>query len=64
MDIIITDHHQPSKELPVAAYAIINPMREDDTYPNKTLAGVGVAFKTVMALRFVLKKYDFFLFGI
>lgn len=60
MDIIITDHHQPSKELPVAAYAIINPMREDDTYPNKTLAGVGVAFKTVMALRFVLKKYDFF----
>lgn len=60
MDIIITDHHQPSKELPVAAYTIINPMREDDTYPNKTLAGVGVAFKTVMALRFVLKKYDFF----
>ncbi len=60
MDIIITDHHQPSKELPVAAYAIINPMREDDTYPNKTLAGVGVAFKTVMALRFVLKKNDFF----
>lgn len=60
MDIIITDHHQPSKELPVAAYAIVNPMREDDTYPNKTLAGVGVAFKTVMALRFVLKKYDFF----
>lgn len=60
MDIIITDHHQPSKELPVAAYAIINPMREDDTYPNKTLAGVGVGFKTVMALRFVLKKYDFF----
>lgn len=60
MDVIITDHHQPSKELPVAAYAIVNPMREDDTYPNKTLAGVGVAFKTVMALRFVLKKYDFF----
>ncbi len=60
MDIIITDHHQPSKELPVAAYAIVNPMREDDTYPNKTLAGVGVAFKTVMAIRFVLKKYDFF----
>lgn len=60
MDIVITDHHQPSKELPVAAYAIVNPMREDDTYPNKTLAGVGVAFKTVMAIRFVLKKYDFF----
>ena len=61
MDIIITDHHQPSKELPVAAYAIINPMREDDTYPNKTLAGVGVAFKTVFELIFVLNKYDFFM---
>ena len=60
MDIIITDHHQPSKELPVAAYAIVNPMREEDSYPNKTLAGVGVAFKTVMAIRFVLKKYNFF----
>lgn len=60
MDIIITDHHQPSKELPVAAYAIVNPMREEDNYPNKTLAGVGVAFKTVMAIRFVLKKYNFF----
>ncbi len=60
MDIIITDHHQPSKELPVSAYAIINPMREDDNYPNKTLAGVGVAFKTITALRFTLKKYKFF----
>ena len=60
MDIIITDHHQPSKELPVAADAIINPMREHDLYPNKTLAGVGVAFKVVMALRFTLRKYNFF----
>lgn len=60
MDIIITDHHQPSKELPVAADAIINPMREKDLYPNKTLAGVGVAFKVVMALRFTLRKYNFF----
>ena len=60
MDIIITDHHQPSKELPVAADAIINPMREDDLYPNKTLAGVGVAFKVVMALRFTLRKHNFF----
>ena len=60
MDIIITDHHQPSKELPVAADAIINPMRENDLYPNKTLAGVGVAFKVVMALRFTLRKYNFF----
>lgn len=60
MDIIITDHHQPSSQLPVAAYAMINPMRADDTYPNKTLAGVGVAFKVIMALRFTLRKYNFF----
>lgn len=53
-----TTSHQ--KNCLLQPYAIINPMREDDTYPNKTLAGVGVAFKTVMALRFVLKKYDFF----
>lgn len=60
MDIIITDHHQPSNILPVSAYAIVNPMRENDAYPNKTLAGVGVAFKTIMALRFILRKNGFF----
>ncbi len=60
MDIIITDHHQPSKELPVAAYALVNPMRADDKYPNKSLAGVGVAFKVVTALRFVLRKNNYF----
>ena len=60
IDIIVTDHHQPSDTLPVAAFGIINPMRPDDPYPNKTLAGVGVAFKTVMAVRFKLRKLNYF----
>lgn len=49
MDIIITDHHQPPEILP-AAYAIINPKQKDCQYPNKDLAGVGVAFKLCQAL--------------
>lgn len=51
MDIIITDHHQPPSTLPVAA-AIINPKRTDCPYPDKQLAGVGVAFKLCQALWF------------
>ncbi|MBC8015856.1 MAG: DHH family phosphoesterase, partial [Sporomusaceae bacterium] len=49
MDIIITDHHQPPEVLP-RAYAIINPKQKDCQYPNKDLAGVGVAFKLCQAL--------------
>lgn len=49
MDIIITDHHQVTSELPEAV-AIINPKRPGETYPEKELAGVGVAFKLVQAL--------------
>lgn len=60
IDIIITDHHQPGEKLPTAAVAIINPLRPGDTYPFKSLAGVGVAFKLVMGLRYYLKQQDFF----
>ena len=49
MDIIITDHHLPGSVLP-PAYAVINPHRADCPYPDKDLAGVGVAFKLVQAL--------------
>lgn len=49
VDLIITDHHEPDGTLP-AALAVINPKRPDCTYPDKYLAGVGVALKVVQAL--------------
>jgi single-stranded-DNA-specific exonuclease len=49
IDLIITDHHEPGTELPVAV-AVINPRRHDCDYPDKNLAGVGVALKLVQAL--------------
>jgi single-stranded-DNA-specific exonuclease len=44
MDLIITDHHYPLDSLP-QAYAIINPKQSGDNYPEKNLAGVGLAYK-------------------
>ena len=49
MDLIITDHHYPLDELP-HAFAVINPKQPGDTYPEKNLAGVGLAYKLVEAL--------------
>lgn len=49
IDLIITDHHEPEGALP-DALAVINPKRRDCTYPDKHLAGVGVALKVVQAL--------------
>ncbi|BEU87870.1 hypothetical protein TAMA11512_13340 [Selenomonas sp. TAMA-11512] len=49
VDIIITDHHLPGEEIPDAV-AVINPHRTDCIYPEKNLAGVGVAFKLSQAL--------------
>ena len=49
VDLIITDHHEPDATLP-PALAVINPKRHDCPYPDKYLAGVGVALKLVQAL--------------
>ena len=49
MDVVVTDHHQPSLELP-AAVAVVDPHRVDCDSTFKDLAGVGVAFMLVCAL--------------
>src|SRR6185503_10375411 len=51
VDLIITDHHEPEAALP-PALAVLNPKRADCSYPDKMLAGVGVALKLVQALLF------------
>ena len=48
IDFIICDHHVPDEVMPPAA-AILNPKREDDTYPFKHLCGCGVGFKFMQA---------------
>ncbi len=49
VDLIITDHHEPDTDLP-QALAVVNPKRHDCGYPDKHLAGVGVALKLVQGL--------------
>lgn len=49
LDMIVTDHHAPTDELP-DAFAVINPKQELCKYPSKELSGAGVAFKLAQAL--------------
>ncbi len=50
LDLVISDHHHPAEgDLP-GAFAVINPKQRGDAYPDKNLAGVGIAYKIAEAL--------------
>jgi len=53
--VLVTDHHLAGSELP-AADAIVNPNQPGCTFPSKALAGVGVAFYLLLALRSALRE--------
>lgn len=55
MTVVVTDHHSPDEILP-AADAVVNPKRQDDTSGLNYLAGVGVAFLTLVALNRELRN--------
>ena len=57
--VLVTDHHLPGSNLP-AATAIVNPNLLDDGFPNKSLAGVGVIFYVLLALRSRLRDINWF----
>lgn len=59
IDLIITDHHQPPEPLPVAC-ALINPHQPHCPFPDKHLAGVGVAFFLLVGLRSRLREQGWF----
>ena len=59
IDVIITDHHLPSENLP-KANAIINPNLKGCDFPSKNLAGVGVCFYLFSALKTQLTKANYF----
>lgn len=61
IDVLVTDHHLPSTENPLPdAVAIVNPNQVGDTFPSKSLAGVGVIFYVMLALRARLKSMNWF----
>src|SRR3989475_816165 len=55
IEVIVTDHHLPGSELPRAA-AIVNPNQPGCAFPSKSLAGVGVMFYVMLALRAELRQ--------
>jgi single-stranded-DNA-specific exonuclease len=57
--VLVTDHHLPGVELPVAD-AIVNPNLPGDEFPSKSLAGVGVVFYLLLALRAQLREQGWF----
>lgn len=59
MKVIVTDHHLPGEQLPMAD-AIVNPNLHDDGFPSKALAGVGVMFYVLLALRAHMREHGGF----
>jgi len=59
IDVLITDHHLPGLSLP-DANAIVNPNQPGDSFPSKNLAGVGVMFYILIALRSHLREQNWF----
>ena len=59
VDVIVTDHHLPGEALP-AACAIVNPNLPGATFPSRNLAGVGVAYYVMSALRSALQAEGHF----
>jgi len=57
--VLVTDHHLPGETLP-AAEAIVNPNLSDSDFPSRALAGVGVAFYLMLALRAHLRTQNWF----
>jgi single-stranded-DNA-specific exonuclease len=57
--VLITDHHLPGREIPDAD-AIVNPNQNNDKFPSKNLAGVGVIFYVMLALRSFLRQKNWF----
>ncbi|HEX7046947.1 MAG TPA: single-stranded-DNA-specific exonuclease RecJ [Gammaproteobacteria bacterium] len=56
INVLVTDHHLPGAQLPEAD-VIVNPNLPGDAFPSKALAGVGVMFYVLLALRKVLRKH-------
>lgn len=59
MSVVVTDHHLPGEELPIAD-AIVNPNLPQDQFPSKNLAGVGVMFYVMAVVRSKLKNENWF----
>lgn len=55
IDVIVTDHHEPTDKLPKCT-SLLNPKLPDNTYPDRNLTGVGVAFKLAHAVTIRLVK--------
>ena len=59
INVLVTDHHLPGRELP-AANVIVNPNQPGDDFASKSLAGVGVMFYVLIALRSYMREQNWF----